>query len=119
LQALLHAEWCLRPSRAAPPPWASILTLYDALLAVRDDAVIRLNRAVALAEIRGVEEALDAVDALGMPGLADFLPYHAVRADLLARLGLGDAARSAYDAALRLGPERAERLWLERQRGAL
>jgi len=119
LQALSHAEWCLRASRTAPPPWASILTIYDALLALRDDAVIRLNRAVALAEVRGAGEALEAVDALDLPGLADFLPYHAVRADLLARLGLSTAAREAYDAALRLGPERAERLWLEARRARL
>jgi RNA polymerase sigma-70 factor (ECF subfamily) len=119
LQALLHAEWCLRPSRDVPPPWPAILTIYDALLAVRDDAVIRLNRAVALAELRGAEEALEEVDALDLPGLADFLPYHAVRADLLARLGLNDAAARAYDAALALQPEMAERRWFERRRAAL
>ncbi|HSI17340.1 MAG TPA: DUF6596 domain-containing protein [Sphingomonas sp.] len=119
LQALLHAEWCLRASLDAPPPWAAILTIYDALLAVRDDVVIRLNRAVALAELRGAEEALEEVDALDVPGLAEFLPYHAVRADLLARLALNDAAARAYDAALALQPETAERRWLERRRGAL
>ncbi len=102
LQALLHAEWCLRASLDTPPPWAAILTIYDALLAVRDDVVIRLNRAVALAELRGAEEALEEVDALDVPGLAEFLPYHAVRADLLARLGLTDAAARAYGAALAL-----------------
>ena len=119
LQAMLHAEWCLRTSLDTPPPWPAILTIYDALLAVRDDVVIRLNRAVALAEVRGAEEALDEVDALDLPGLADFLPYHAVRADLLARLGLNDAAAQAYDAALALQPEIAERRWLERRRAAL
>ena len=119
LQALLHAEWCLRPSLDTPPPWPAILAIYDALLAVRDDVVIRLNRVVALAELRGPEEALDEVDALDLPGLADFLPYHAVRADLLARLGLNEAAAQAYGAALALRPEMAERRWLERRRAAL
>ena len=119
LQALLHAEWCLRPSLDTPPPWPAILAIYDALLAVRDDVVIRLNRAVALAELRGAEEALEEVDALDLPGLADFLPYHAVRADLLARLGLNEAAAQAYGAALALQPEMAERRWLERRRAAL
>jgi RNA polymerase sigma-70 factor (ECF subfamily) len=118
LQALIHAEWCARLSLDDPAPWRSILVLYDALLALRDDAITRLNRAVALAEIAGPEAALEQVDALDAPGLADFLPYHAVRADLLARIGLTDAARQAYDAALRLGPEQAERLWLERRRTA-
>ncbi len=117
--ALLHAEWCARPSLADPPPWANILTIYDALLSVRDDPVTRLNRAVALAEVAGYEAALEEVDALDLPGLAQFLPYHAVRAGLLYRLGLNDAARDAYDAALALGPGEAERRWLERRRAEL
>ena len=119
LQALIHAEWCARLSLDQPAPWRSVLVLYDALLALRDDAITRLNRAVALAKIAGPESALEEVDALDAPGLANFLPYHAVRADLLARIGLNDAAREAYDAALKLGPDRAERLWLENQQAAL
>lgn len=119
LQALIHAEWCARLSLDEPAPWRSVLALYDALLALRDDAITRLNRAVALAEIAGPETALEEVDALDAPGLADFLPYHAVRADLLARIGLTYAALEAYDAALKLAPERAERLWLEGRRAGL
>jgi RNA polymerase sigma-70 factor (ECF subfamily) len=119
LQALIHAEWCTRRSLDEPAPWRSVLVLYDALLAMRDDAITRLNRAVALAEIAGPESALEEVDALNAPGLANFLPYHAVRADMLARLGLTEAAREAYDMALKLGPERAERLWLEGRRARL
>ena len=117
--ALLHAEWCARTSLAEPPPWANILTIYDALLTVRDDAVTRLNRAVALAEVVGRQAALEEVDALDLPGLADFLPYHAVRAGLLHRLGLNAAAIDAYDRALTLGPGLAERLWLEARRREL
>ncbi|WEK00510.1 MAG: sigma factor-like helix-turn-helix DNA-binding protein [Candidatus Sphingomonas phytovorans] len=119
LQALIHAEWCARASLAGPAPWRSVLVLYDALLALRDDAIVRLNRAVALAQVAGPETALEEVDALDAPGLADFLPYHAVRADLLARVGLTEAAREAYDATLTLSPERAERSWLESRRAAL
>ncbi|MBX9731284.1 MAG: RNA polymerase subunit sigma-24 [Sphingomonas sp.] len=117
--ALIHAEWCARGSLAEPPPWANILTIYDALLTVRDDAITRLNRAVALAEVAGYEAALDAVDALDVPGLAQFLPYHAVRAGLLYLLGLKAAAREAYDAALALGPGEAERRWLEQRRAEI
>jgi RNA polymerase sigma-70 factor (ECF subfamily) len=116
IQALIHAEWCTRASLADPAPWPAILTLYDALLARRDDPVTRLNRAVALAEVRGPTLALEEVDALSHAGLADYLPYHALRADLLARLGLADAARRAYDAALALAPAGAERRWLDRGR---
>lgn len=119
LQALIHAEWCVRASLDEPAPWRSVLVLYDALLALRDDAIVRLNRAVALAQVAGPQMALEEVDALDAPGLADFLPYHAVRADLLARVGLTQAAREAYDAALKLSPERAERSWLESRRAAL
>jgi len=116
IAALLHAEWCARPSLAVPPPWAAILTIYDAMLEVRDDAITRLNRAVALAEIKGWAAALEEVDALDVPGLARFLPYHAVRAGLLYRLGMMAAARDAYDAALALGPGEAERQWLAERR---
>lgn len=114
--ALLHAEWCARTSLAEPPPWANILTIYNALLTVRDDAITRLNRAVALAEVKGYEVALEEVDALDVPGLGDFLPYHATRAGLLYRLGLNDAARAAYETALSLDPGDAERSWLEQRR---
>ena len=119
LQALLHAEWCARPSLAEPPPWPAIFAIYDALLARRDDPITRLNRAVAVAEVLGPRAALEEVDALAHDGLAASLPYHAVRADLLARLGFGDAAIQAYGAALALQPETAERLWLEQRRASI
>jgi RNA polymerase sigma-70 factor (ECF subfamily) len=119
LQASIHAAWCARRSLADPPPWSEILALYDELLTVRDDAIVRLNRAVALAEVRGVDAALAQVAALADQPLADFLPYHAVRADLLSRTDRCDEARRAYDAALALVTTSAERLWLERQRATL
>jgi RNA polymerase sigma-70 factor (ECF subfamily) len=116
LQALIHGEWCARRSLRDPAPWPAVLAIYDALLLIRDDPIVRLNRAVALAEVAGPAVALEEVDALDTPALAGFLPYHAVRADLLARLGLSDAARSAYDAALAFDPEPAERRWLQERR---
>jgi RNA polymerase sigma-70 factor (ECF subfamily) len=119
LQALIHGEWCARPSLAEPAPWPAILSLYDALLALRDDSIVRLNRAVSVAEILGPAAALEEVDALDAPALAAFLPYHAVRADLLARLGIAAAAESAYAAALALNPETAERRWLEMRKASL
>ena len=119
LQASIHAAWCARRSLADPPPWSEILAHYDELLTVRDDAIVRLNRSVALAQVRGVEAALAQIAALADQPLGDFLPYHAVRADLLSRAGRCDEARIAYDAALALVTTSAERLWLERQRAAL
>jgi RNA polymerase sigma-70 factor (ECF subfamily) len=117
LQASIHAAWCARRSLADPPPWRDILALYDLLLRVRDDVIVRLNRAVALAEVQGAATALAQVESLSAPD--DFLPYHAVRADLLRRAGRRDEARTAYDAALALVATSAERLWLERQRATL
>jgi RNA polymerase sigma-70 factor (ECF subfamily) len=119
LQAAIHCAWCKRPSLNEPPPWRSVLALYDVLLSHRDDPIVRLNRAVALAEVVGVPEGLREVDALHTAGLESFLPYHAVHADLLRRCGRNDEARAAYDAALALGPGPAERLWLERQRRSI
>jgi len=116
LQAAIHAAWCRRQNLAEPAPWRRILGLYDLLLEQRDDAVVRLNRAVALAEVAGPDAALEEIETLAHPGLEAFLPYHALRADLLRRLGRIAEADSAYMAALALEPASAERLWLERRR---
>ena len=97
-----------------PPPWTDVAALYDELIKYRDDPVVRLNRAVALAEVAGPEAAMREIDALDSRELQNCLPYHAARADLLRRLHRIPAALSAYDAAISLGPGPAERIWLER-----
>lgn len=116
LNAAIHGVWCARPSLAAAAPWREVLALYDAMLATRDDLVVRLNRAVALAEVAGPATALAEVDALAEARLEDFQPWHAVRADLLRRLGRTAESRAAYDAAIRLAPGPAERAWLAARR---
>jgi RNA polymerase sigma-70 factor (ECF subfamily) len=108
-QALVRA--CLRRNRPGPyqlqaainavhsePPtdWAQVLALYDQLLAIAPSPVVALNRAVAVAETRGPEPALKIVDALELGG---YHVYHAVRADLLRRLGRDDEAAREYEAA--------------------
>jgi RNA polymerase sigma-70 factor, ECF subfamily len=118
LQAAVHGVWCARRGLDEPPPWPKVLALYDALLTQRDDPIVRLNRAVALAEVKGAKAALSEVDGLSSDALTSFLPYHAVRADLLRRLGRSAEARAAYDAALALEPTSAERLWLTLRRDA-
>ena len=117
LQAAVHAAHCSRRRREAPP-WPAILGLYDALLTLRDDPVTRLNRAVALAEVEGAAAGLAQVDALAGPQAERWLPWHAARAHLLARLGRGAEAALAFDAALALGPAPAERLYLQARRRA-
>jgi len=119
LQAAIHSAWCARASLAEPAPWPVVLRLYEALLTLRDDPVVRINRAVALAEVVGTAAALDEIEALDAGSLATFSPYHAVRADLLRRQGRADEARAAYQRVLELDPPPAERLWLERQVRAL
>jgi RNA polymerase sigma-70 factor (ECF subfamily) len=112
LQASLQAIWCARRSLDEPAPWPRVLRLYDQLLAVRDDPIVRLNRLVALAEVVGPEMALEELRTLENERLARFLPYQAVRADLLARAGFAWEARDVYEAVLELEPSLAERRWL-------
>ncbi|MFC6239471.1 RNA polymerase sigma factor [Longivirga aurantiaca] len=92
--------------------WAQIVALYDHLLAVAPSPVVALNRAVAVAELRGPVEGLALVDALDLDG---YHLAHAVRAELLRRTGDDAGARTAYDRALGLVTNPAERRHLERR----
>jgi RNA polymerase sigma-70 factor, ECF subfamily len=96
-----------------PTDWRQIVALYDQLLAVAPTPVVALNRAVAVAEVDGPEVALALVDGLD---LGAYYLFHAVRADLLRRLGRAVEAVAAYDAALALTENAAERAFLERRR---
>jgi len=99
--------------------WGAVLALYDVLLALRPSPMVALSRALALAQTHGVEVGLDALDALPAERLTLARPFHAARADLLAKAGRGAEAQAALDAALALDPARAERLWLEARRRAI
>lgn len=114
LQAAIHAAHADR-RRTGVTPWRGVLGLYDLLLAQRSDPVVRVNRAVALAEVEGPAAGLAALESAAAP---DWLSYQAARADLLARLGRPEA-REAYDLALALDPAPAERLFLLERRGRL
>ena len=114
LQAAIHAAHADR-KRTGVTHWPAILGLYDALLTLRDDAVIRVNRAVAVAEVHGPAAGLAELDGVMATG---WLPLHAARADLLSRLGRTEAARAEYDAALALDPAPAETLFLTARRDA-
>ncbi|GDY60879.1 hypothetical protein SAV14893_002720 [Streptomyces avermitilis] len=78
--------------------------------------MVALNRAVAVAETAGPQPALDLVDALDLDG---YHAFHAVRADLLRRLGRGTEAVRAYEAAIARTDNAAERGYLERRRAEL
>ncbi len=98
--------------------WRQILLLYDSLYRLESTPVVALNRAVALAEVAGPEAGLQALDALDS-ALGSYQPYHAARAALLVEAGRRDAARTAYDQAVALCADEAQRGYLQRQRAQL
>jgi RNA polymerase sigma-70 factor (ECF subfamily) len=102
---------------AAGTDWPQILTLYDHLTALMPGPVVALHRAVALAEVDGPAAALPLVDALA--GLDRHHVFHAVRADLLRRLGCAEEAAAAYERAAALTDNAAERRFLDARRAAL
>jgi RNA polymerase sigma-70 factor, ECF subfamily len=103
-------------ARTGATDWRQIVMLYDQLLAVTPSPVVALNRAVAVAEVDGPELALALVDRIG---LKDFYLFHAIRADLLRRLGRDGEAAQAYRAAIERAGNAAERDFLERRLRAL
>jgi RNA polymerase sigma-70 factor (ECF subfamily) len=98
--------------------WSQIVALYDQLVRLDPSPVIALNRAIAVAELDGPQVALAAVDRLE-DKLAGYHAYHAVRADLLRRLGRSQQARAAYDRAIDLAGNTAETAVLTRRRDQL
>jgi RNA polymerase sigma-70 factor (ECF subfamily) len=103
-------------ARAADTDWRQIVALHDQLMALTPGSVVELNRAVALAEVDRPAAGLELVDGLD---LARHHFVHAVRADLLRRLGPSAEAADAYDAAIALAGNGPERAFLRRRRGAL
>jgi RNA polymerase sigma-70 factor, ECF subfamily len=127
-QALVRA--CLRRGQPGPyqiqaainavhsddGDWRQVVALYDQLLAIAPSPVVALNRAVAFAEVDGPEAALAIVDGLDLDG---FHLFHAIRADLLRRLGREAEAADAYRAAIALTENAAQRDFLEQRLAAL
>jgi RNA polymerase sigma-70 factor (ECF subfamily) len=115
VQAAIAAVHSDAPT-AAQTDWRQIVQLYDLLMALAPSPVVALNRAVAVAEVEGPAAGLALVDELDLPRHHVF---HAVRADLLRRLGRSAEAGAAYEAALALTPNEPERAFLERRRAEL
>jgi RNA polymerase sigma-70 factor (ECF subfamily) len=115
IQAAINAVHSDAPTAAAAD-WRQIVQLYDQLLAVAPSPVVSLNRAVAVAEVEGPEVALAQVDGLELDA---YYLFHAIRADLLRRLGRDDDAAEAYDRAIARTQNPAERDFLRRNRQAL
>ena len=108
----VHAD----AATASGTDWPQIVLLYDQLLAIAPTPVVSLNRAAALAEVEGPARALAIVDGLD---LTDYYLFHAIRADLLRRLGRTADARGAYDRAVAATGNAAERAFLEARRHEL
>ncbi|MFF2367455.1 RNA polymerase sigma factor [Streptomyces sp. NPDC058122] len=115
IQAAVNAVHSDAPNAAATD-WGQILTLYDQLMSLAPSPVVALNRAVAVAETQGPDTALALVEELDLEG---YHAFHAVRAELLRRLGRDAEALRAYDAAIELTGSAPERARLERTRAAL
>jgi RNA polymerase sigma-70 factor (ECF subfamily) len=115
IQAAINAVHSDAP-RAAATDWSQILQLYNQLLSLVPSPVVALNRAVAVAEVEGADAALALVDGLNLAG---YYLFHAIRADLLRRLGRNAEAALAYEAALARSENAVERAFLERSRQAL
>jgi RNA polymerase sigma-70 factor (ECF subfamily) len=115
VQAAIQAVHSDAPA-AADTDWRQIVALYDHLLALDPSPVVELNRAVAVAEVDGPEAALALVEALD---LDQFHLLHAIRADLLRRLGRTAEATRAYDAAIQRTDNAVERRFLRLRRNSL
>jgi RNA polymerase sigma-70 factor (ECF subfamily) len=102
--AALHAD--------DAPDWIEIAALYGELARLTASPVVELSRAVAVAESEGPERGLELIDALD---LDEYRYLHSTRGELLRRLGRTDAARAAYQRALTLVHDDAERRLLERK----
>ncbi|WP_367325392.1 RNA polymerase sigma factor [Streptomyces sp. HUAS ZL42] len=112
IQAAIQAVHSDAPAPAVTD-WGQILQLYDHLMTIAPSPVVALNRAVAVAEVEGPRHALDLVDTLD---LDTYHVFHAVRADLLRRLGRDTEAVRAYETAMALTESPAEHAYLERRR---
>ncbi|HEX4597833.1 MAG TPA: DUF6596 domain-containing protein [Burkholderiaceae bacterium] len=118
LEAAVQSAHAVR-RRTGRPDWPAIERLYDALCVLTGSPVAALNRAVALAETRGPQAGLAALDELANDErLANYQPYWAARADLLTRSGAAESAHQAYERAIGLESDPAVRHFLQQRAAA-
>lgn len=111
-----HVHRC----RTGRSNWVEIVPLYDALFALNGSPVVVINRAVAIAEVQGPGAALDAMpDVATDARLAQYQPYWAARAELLAKTGAHAEARRAFEIAIGLERDTAVRRFLQRRQSAV
>ena len=98
--------------------WSQVVALYDQLVRLDPSPIIVLNRAIAVAELKGPEVALAVIDGLE-DKLDGYHAYHATRADLLRRLGRRQESHAAYAKAIELSGNISETAYLTRRREQL
>ncbi len=120
IQAAINAVHSDAPT-ASDTDWTQILQLYDHLLRFTPGPIVTLNRAVALAEVHGAAAALQAIAAIDVDRhhLDRYYLFHAIRADLLRRLGRSTEALVAYEAAIACTANKAEQDFLQRNQDSL
>ncbi|MDB5562851.1 MAG: putative polymerase, sigma-24 subunit, subfamily [Hyphomicrobiales bacterium] len=111
-----HAFRC----RTGQANWPAVVQLYNALFALTGSPVVAINRALAIAEVSGAATALEAMPEIAAAArLADYQPYWAARAQLLAKTAAYGDARRAYEIAIGLERDPAVRRFLQRRQSAL
>ncbi len=111
-----HVDRC----RAGHANWTEVVQLYDALLALSGSPVVAINRALAIAELHGACAGLDALQEVAVDErLAEYQPYWAARAELLAKTDAHDEARRAYEIAIGLERDASVRRFLQQRQSAL
>jgi RNA polymerase sigma-70 factor, ECF subfamily len=119
LEAAIQSAHAAR-ARIGRSDWAAIIQLYDALISISGSPVAAVNRALAIVELRGPQEALRDLDSLASdPRLREYQPYWAARADLLARTGALQQASHAYAIAIGLERDPSVRRFLEQKRDSI
>lgn len=119
LEAALQSAHVSR-GRTGRANWADVVHLYDALFSLVGSPVVAINRALAIAKLHGASAALDAMpDADTDARLAEYQPYWAARAELLAKSGAQAEARHAYEIAIGLERDPAVRCFLQQRQSAL
>jgi predicted RNA polymerase sigma factor len=119
IQAAIAAVHDEAPT-AGDTDWPQIVALYEVLLQISDNPVVRLSHAVAAAMVRGPDAGLELLDRLQSDGrIARDHRLHAVRGHLLEIAGDNRAARSAYEQAARLATSPAHQRYLNARIGRL
>ena len=119
LEAALQSAHVYR-CRTGRANGADLVKLYDALFTLTGSPVVAINRALAVAELHGPSSGLEAMpDTTADARLAEYQPYWAARAELLAKTGAHNEARRAYEMAIGLERDDAVRRFLQQRQSAL